>query len=243
MNAFHRKQIGLIFVVVVALIFSIAASGLLRGILQPIAWGPPIYINPIYWFPFLFYGAVGLFTVFRADDHAWPWFIGFVGLWILAVAFEDSILQWFTFQLGFSTIGGRVNPIGITASLVAMGAAILLHVNQLARGIRHGLAERGLDPRELRQIEEQAWRLGLSNVVTIAGFAAVGSVILWIGGFALGRARIGIGALGILGGLLILAIVSAMAYRLLHTGPAPVGDVEEEELTPRNERRPPRGLR
>lgn len=242
MNRFHQRQLALIAVVVGGLLAATAASGLLRGVLTPVAWSAPFYINPIYWFPFLFYGAIGLFTVFRADDHAWPWFVGFAGLWILLVAFEDSILQWFTFQLGIATIGGRINPIGVAASVVAMGAAILLHVNQLGRRLRNGFADRGLDPRELRQVEEQAWRLGLANVITIGGLTVAGAVALWIGEFALGRARIGIGALGILGGLLILSILAVMAYRLLKVGAGPVGDLQEEELQPRRRGRPPRGF-
>lgn len=239
MKAFHRRQFLLLGLIVVMLIVATAASALLRGVLTPVFWGKPFYINPYYLLLVLLVGGGGLFTVLRADDRGWPLFLGLLGLVALVLAFEDSILQWFVMQLRISTTGGRVNPVLITALLAAFALAVLLHVGQLGRRLRHGFVERGIDPRELTRVEERVFATGRSIALQLLGLGAAASVALFIGQVALGKARIGIGPLGILGGLLILSLLSVMAYRLLRTG-APRMDVEDLDAAAR---RPPKPRR
>lgn len=232
MNAFRSRQLALLGVLIIALLVAMAGSQFLRGFLVPLTWGAPFYINPVYILVTLLYGGVGLLTTSGSGDGGWPWFAGLIGLWTFLVAFEDSILQWFVFQLGVATIGGRVNPIQMTAVAAAFGAAVLLHVNQIGRRLHEGLSDRGLDPRELADVERRSFEAGLGIVTRLVGIIAVASVVLFVGEFILGRTRIGLGALGILGGIVIVGVIAMLAYGLLRQGPVPGVVIESGREAP-----------
>jgi hypothetical protein len=233
-KAFVQQQFGLIGAAVVALVVGFAASAFLRGLVNPPWVGEPFYLAPgIVFIACLLFG-VGALTLLRAEDRGWPWFLAAIGILVFAIGFEDSIIQWFTIQMGLRTIGGRVNPIAITACLAAVGIALVLHANQLGRRLRLGLSDRGLDARELQEVEMRARMVAVWAAARIVGLGAALALGLFIAEYPLARARLGLNELGILGGILIVAVMVVMAYRILRRGPLGV-----EEAHPR--RRPPQG--
>lgn len=221
MNAFRVRQLTLLAIMCIGLLVTLAGSQFLRGVLVPVTWGPPFYVNPLYLFTFAIWGGMGFLLTRGSGDGGWPWIAAMVGLWIFIVAFEDSILQWFVFQLGVATIGGRVNPIQMASAAATVGALILLHVNQLGRRLHEGLADRGLDPRELQEVERRTFEAGTGLVLRLVGLIAAAGFVLLVAEFILGRATVGLGAIGILGGLLIVGFISMLAYGALRKGPVP----------------------
>ena len=207
--------------VIAALLVAFGTADVIGGAIVPPLVGAPYYLNPVILLALILYGVTGLATVFRTEDRGWPWFASLVGLWIFTVAVFDSLLQWFIFQVGIATSGGRVDPLQVAACMVALAATVMLHMGQLARRTRDGFAGRGLDPRELVELERRVDGEARGVVLRMVALTSAAGVVLFVAGIVLGRANLGIGALGILGGLVIITVISAMAFGALRRGPVP----------------------
>lgn len=214
-----HRQLPLLLLVAGTLLFAFAVSPLLGFILWPVFWASPFYLNPVITVAVVLYVGIGMVTANSANDQGWPFYMALIGLWVLLVGFEFSIVQWFELQAGVRTIAARVHPIVFAACAVAVGAAILLHGNQLARRLHTDLRERGLDPEELELLEQESSREARTIVINLLALVAVASVILWIADFLLAGTRLGLDVLGILAGLLIVSVILAYSYSILKQGP------------------------
>lgn len=215
-----NRQLPFLLLVAGTLLLALAFSPLLRGVLWPIFWGSPFYLNPVITLALILYVGLGLVTTSSPNDQGWPFFMGLIGLWVFIIGFEFSIVQWLELQLGVRTIAARVHPILFVGCAAAIGAAILLHANQLARRLQTDLRQRGLDEEELERLEEESGRDARTIILNLVVLAGIASVVLWIADFLLGGTRLGLDVLGILAGLLIVSVILAYSYSILKQGPA-----------------------
>ncbi|MBW3582912.1 MAG: hypothetical protein KY455_07425 [Euryarchaeota archaeon] len=230
-SSFIGRQLLLIGGVIVALVVGQTLSDFVGRLTYPILIPEFPYLYGTTLLATVVFGIVGLFTVLRSRDTGWPIFLLFVGLWIFAFALFDSILQWFVFQTGKGSSGGRVNVLAITAYMAALGFAILIHMNQVARRLKAFFAERGVDTEELAGVEGRV-RLTAHKVVwPLVGVIAASSVVLLVGELVLGRATLGSGGLGIMAGLAVILVLATLVFRALSEEPE--GVVENEETTRR----------
>lgn len=236
---FAARQAGLLGLLILSILVATSASGVLGGTLLPLFVGAPIYLNPVILLAIILFGGLGLLTLLRAKDSGWPAFMLLLGLWSFVIAFEDSIIQWFTIQRGALLSGGRINVIQMTTIMVAFALGVQLHVNMLGRRLRIELSDRGLDKRELAAVEDQARQTSLRILMRLVPIIAVAAVVLFVAQFIVGGLRLGLGTIGILSGLVIVAVLIGFAFDLLRKGPVP------EWTKPREpkQQQPPRGLR
>lgn len=216
-----RRQLPLLLLVAFALIVALATSGLeaMREILRPVFWEHPFYLNPFITFTLLIYVGLGLVMLTGTGDQGWPWYILLIGIWVFVIAFEYSIVQWFAIQAGALFGGSHINPVQFTAITVAVGAAILLHVNQLNRRLYNGLTQRGVDTEELQNIEQEAGHQARAIVVQLVGLLFAATLILWLADLIVGSTGLGLNVLGILAGLLVMSVLLAYSYAVLKKGP------------------------
>jgi len=71
---------------------------------------------------------------------------------------------------------------------------------------------------------------------------SIAAVVLFVLQYALLRVSLGLGVLGILAGLLIVTVISVLAFQALRKGPVPTLGDEAPKAAPRR-RPPPGGLR
>ncbi len=216
-----QKQLPLLLMVAVALIVGLAASGIpaLREILTPVFWEHPFYLNPFITFTLMIYVGLGLVMVTGTGDQGWPWYLLLIGIWVFMIAFEYSIVQWFAIQGGLLLGGSHINPILFTAAAVAVGAAVLLHMNQLNRRLQSGLTQRGVDPEELHDVESHAGQQARVIVAQLVALIFAATLILWVADLIVGSTGLGLNVLGILAGLMVMSVLLAYSYAVLKKGP------------------------
>lgn len=249
--SFYAQQAMLLGGVVVSIVIAALASDVLRGYLLPIIVPGRPFLNPVILAVVIFYAILGLFTVFRRSDRGWPVFASFVGLAVFLVAAEDMIHQFFIFQGAIQTVGGRVNPVAITASVAAFAFTVLLHQNQVAQRLRALFEDRGIDAREIRPVTMHMRALAHRVAWPLVAAAGGASVVLFVVGAVVRNTGVGLGGLGILGGLVFVLAIGTMVYRLLSAGPqAADGETGPSVFRPgegpgarEQRRRPPRGLK
>lgn len=158
---------------------------------------------------------IGFLTTFRRAAKSFPVFLGFVMFVGFVFSFEDAILNWFVFQGGIATEGGRINILQMTGMAASLAAAFIVRQNALAYDAEKDLRARGVPEPELRNFDLRMLAAARTPAIAAVGGVAALAILAQLVEWSIGDTRIGIPKLDLVLGALFAGSFVFFVYRYL----------------------------